>query len=96
MEGQGEIAVVHAAGIKECKDTAQKTEVHEESEKNAAYSRRIAPGEDQADIHGDAAQLEWKIPPVIGSLIHNISKTVLFPDLADKHQKTTVKKEIFI
>lgn len=81
MDGQRQEAVIHTACIQECENTAKKAEIHEKSEQDAAYPGRIAPWKDQADIHRDAAQLEGEIPPVIGSVIHNISKAVLFPDL---------------
>ena len=55
MECQQRKAVIHAGCIKEGEDTAEKTEVHEESKKDAAYSGGIAPWENKADVHGDAA-----------------------------------------
>lgn len=96
MDGQREIAVIHTGGIQECEDAAEKTEIHEKSKQDAAYFCRSAPWKNQADIHGDAAQLEGEIPPVVGSVMDQISKAELFPYFAYKHQETTVKKEIFI
>jgi len=33
----------------------------------------------QAQIHGDAAKLKWKIPPVILPVVQDISKAPLLP-----------------
>lgn len=70
---------MHTCRIQECEDAAKKTEVHEEGKQDASYSRGSAPRKDQADIHGDTAQLEGEIPPVVGSVVYYKSETVLFP-----------------
>ena len=46
----------------------------------------------KADIHRNAAQLEWEVPPVIGAWVYNISKAVLLPDFAEKQDDTKNKK----
>ena len=49
--------------------------------------------EKQHDIHRGAAELERKIPPVIGTAANQKCQAVLFPDLRQKHQKPADKKE---
>lgn len=50
-------------------------------------------GKKQKDIHRRAAELEWKIPPIKGSVIYKESQAALFPDFGYKHEKPAEEKE---
>ena len=86
MYGQRSITVVQSAGVKESNDTGQESEIHKEGQQDTIYFPGLYPWSQQADIHGNAAELEREIPPVILSVIQMISKAPLFPDFAGKHQ----------
>ena len=82
MNSQRGIAIVQAACIKECKNSREKSEIHKKSKENSADFFRRNGGQKQADIHGDTAELERKVPPIILSAAQRVSKTPLLPDFA--------------
>ena len=84
--GEGGVAVMHAAGVAEGKYPAQQAEIHEESAEGVLQAAGAKPGQDEADIHGHAAQLERKIPPVVAAAIQKERYAPLLPQLAGGHQ----------
>ncbi|WP_363315258.1 hypothetical protein [uncultured Clostridium sp.] len=49
-------------------------------------------GQQQAEVHRQAAELEWKIPPVVVSVVFYVIEKKLFVDLG-KCQKDAAGKE---
>ncbi|MFR8330257.1 hypothetical protein [Clostridium sp. CAG:43] len=49
-------------------------------------------GQQQAEVHRQAAELEWKIPPVVVPVVFYVIEKKLFVDLG-KCQKNTAGKE---
>ena len=96
MDGQRCVPIVHSAGVEEGEDPAQQTEIHKEREKRPVDPQGSDPGEDKADIHGYAAQLEGEVPPVVDAVIQYKSNTPLFPNLACQQDQATVQEKIVL
>jgi hypothetical protein len=82
MGGQGGVGVMHAACVKKCEDSPHHPEGHEESQKyflNVFRHKR----QQKAQIHRHAAELEGKVPPVVGMFIYKKCNAVLFPYFAE-------------
>ena len=92
VAGKREKAVLHATGIKKSKDATQQPKIHEKCFHCPVDGFRYGKRKQKADIHRNAAQLEWEVPPVIGAWVYNISKAVLLPDFAEKQDDTKNKK----
>ncbi len=88
VDGEGEIPVVHAAGVKKGKDAAQHAEIHQKGSENLPEAPAADPGKEQTDVHGDAAELEGKIPPVVAAAVGQEGQGVLLPQLRRQHQDT--------
>lgn len=69
VKGQWRITVVHAAGIKKGKNTAEQAVIHKKGQTGIPVSDRRKKGQQKAEIHGKAAKLKRKIPPIIGTVI---------------------------
>ena len=65
VESQNGNGVVQAACIGEHGDAAQQGVAHEKAQKRAAHAWTADPWQQEQDVHGDAAELERKIPPVV-------------------------------
>lgn len=91
--GQRGISVMETAGVRKHGDPAQKCIAHEKCEQGAADPRAAEPGIGDQDIHGNAAELEREIPPVIRSAAQDKGEHVLLPDLAAQHEKTAQKEQ---
>ena len=64
------VMVHQSAGFKESHDPAQKAVVLDKDRKNRAEpGDRVGSGKKKSQVHGNAAQLKRKIPPVIGMVI---------------------------
>ena len=77
MDGHGPVRMHQSAGFSQCHDPAKKTEILDKKVKDISYSGRNH-GNEKSKVHGNTAQLEWKIPPVIGSAIFYIIDKSLF------------------
>lgn len=73
-------------------DPAEQTVAHKECQKSQPGSPFAEPGINKKNIHGDAAELEWKIPPDITAVSDSESKGKLFPYLAAEHEHTAHKE----
>ena len=67
VDRERRISVLHSACIRERGDAAQQAVAHEKGEKHKADLLAAQPRVSKQDIHGDAAQLERKIPEVVMS-----------------------------
>ena len=77
VDGHGPVRMHQSAGFSQCHDPAKKTEILDKKVKDISYSGRNH-GNEKSKVHGNTAQLEWKIPPVIGSAIFYIIDKSLF------------------
>ena len=68
MNSKGYIRVHQSAWLSQCLDKAVKT----------VFQLRGEKGDHKQQIHGNAAQLEWKIPPVVMAVIFYIINKKLF------------------
>ena len=93
VDGEGKIPIVHAAGVKEGKDAAQHAEIHEKGGEDLTEAPATDPGQEQADVHGDATELEGKIPPVVLSAAKLKGQCQLLPDLASQHEKSAQEEK---
>lgn len=93
VDRKRKIWVMQAAGIGKDRDAAQESIAHEKYEERLPDAPFLQPGVCQEDVHGDAAQLKWKIPPVILTAADVKCQSQLFPYFADKHQDSQEKKE---
>ena len=82
-----------AAGVREHGDAAQKGIAHEKGEQDAADGRPAEPGGSEQDVHGDAAELEGKIPPVIRPAAQDEGEDILLPDLTAQHKEAAQKEK---
>ncbi len=64
VERHGPVWVHEARRYSESHDPAEKTEILEEGGGAAKTLSGAQKRRRQADVHGDAAELEWKVPPV--------------------------------
>lgn len=85
--GQRGQRIVKAGGVGEHGDAAQKTVAHEKGEQGLLQRGPADPGIYKQDIHGDAAQLEREVPPVVLSAAQDEGEGELFPDLAGEHEE---------
>ena len=65
VERQRPVGIHEARRIRQGKDGAQDAEILKKGRQNGSSLRRLYPREGQAEVHGDAAKLEGKVPPVI-------------------------------
>lgn len=73
-------------------DSAQQTEILKKGCGAAKCLFRVQERRSQTDVHGNAAELEWKIPPVVVPVVFYVIEKKLFVDLG-KCQKNTAGKE---
>ena len=88
MYGERGIRIMQPAGVREYGDPAQECVAHQKCQQGAADFRPAEPGIDKQDVHGYAAELKRKVPPVIGPASQRKGERILLPDLAGQHQKT--------
>ena len=77
--------VMEAACVGENGNPAEEAVVHQEGEQSLAGAGGFEPGEDQEDVHGDAAELEGEIPPLVDAVVLTECEIPLFPELAGRH-----------
>ena len=65
MERQRPVGIHEARRIRQGKDGAQDAEILKKGRQDGSSLRLLYQREDQAEVHGDAAKLEGKVPPVI-------------------------------
>ncbi len=53
----------------------------------------LYPGKDQQNIHGDTAELEREIPPVIDPPVDDEGQTALLPYFAECHNHAAKKEK---
>lgn len=85
--------VMKTGRISEYGNAAQQTIGHKECQQSKPGSSFANPWINQKYIHGDAAELEWKIPPDITAAADGKSKGKLFPYLAAEHKHTAYKEK---
>lgn len=91
--GQCGQRIVKAGGVGEHGDAAQKSVAHEKGEQSLFQRCPVKPGIYKQDIHGDAAQLEREVPPVVLPAAQDESEGELLPDLAGEHEEPADKEE---
>ena len=77
MNSEGYIRVHQSAWLSQCHDPAKKSEILDKAVKTV-FQLRGDKGNPKPQIHGNAAQLEWKIPPVVTAVIFYIIDKKLF------------------
>ena len=80
--------VMEPAGIRKDGYPSQQSEGHEEGQEGTAQKGAFRIRKNQQNIHGNTAELERKISPVIGAMIQKKGQTGLLPNLGKKHQHT--------
>ena len=93
MDGKCFQRIVKAGRICEYGNTAQKAVGHEERQQRQSCIPFAQPRVDQKDIHGNTAELKWKIPPDIAAASYGESESKLFPYLAAEHEYTAYKEK---
>ena len=73
-------------------DPAEQTVAHKERQQGQTGRSFAEPGINKKNVHGDTAELEWKIPPDIAAASNSESKGKLFPYLAAEHEHTARKE----
>ena len=91
VEGQSNVGVHEPAGFRQGHKAPQKPEILQKSGGSPASSF-WEQGEDQAQVHGDAAQLKGKIPPVVDSGVGHQSEKELLVHLADSQDQAAQKQ----
>ena len=92
MDGQYGKRIVQPACVCEYGDAAQKGICHEKAEKHPADGITAKPRPGEKYIHGNAAELEGKIPPVVLAVSEDKSQSQLLCGLASR-QNQAAKKE---
>ncbi len=91
VEGQSNVGVHEPAGFRQGHKAPQKPEILQKGGGSPASSF-WEQGEDQAQVHGDAAQLKGKIPPVVDSGVGHQSEKELLVHLADSQDQAAQKQ----
>lgn len=86
--------VVEAACVGENGDAAEEAVVHQEGEQGLAGAGGAEPGEDQEDVHGDAAELEGEIPPLVDAVVLTEGEIPLLPELTARHEEAAEQKKM--
>lgn len=78
MHCENSKAIMHTAGISKCKDSAKKAKVYKKISQSQAdlliFFRKQAV--EREKIHWHTAKLEWKIPPVVRTVITDIQENL--------------------
>lgn len=93
MQCEGNIGMHQSAGFYKCHDTAQKSKILDKRTGNLPV-RWFQEGQDQTEIHGNAAKLKGKIPPVIGTGMDHHSEEQLLVQFAGSQKKTAAKQYV--
>jgi len=93
VDSEWGVSVVQPACVRKHGDPAEQGVAHEEGEQSPADPGTAEPGISGKDVHGDAAELKGKIPPVVCAASQREGERVLFPDLAAQHEETAQEKE---
>ncbi len=96
MDSERNISIVHSTGVKECKNAAEKTEIHKEGQQAAPDFQAVHEGQRRTYIHGDAAQLKRKVPPVIVSVVQMEGQSPLLPELTENENDAAAQKKFFV
>ena len=91
MQGQRPVRVHQTGRIDEHHDGTEQVVIIHKSAKNTLIFMRNK-GQQQAEVHRQATELEWKIPPVVVLVVFYVIEKKLFVDLG-KCQKNTAGKE---
>ena len=65
MDGKGDVFPQKTIGNQESHNTAENPKVLKKGQDSPAYGTVGQQGEKEAEIHGDAAELKRKVPPVV-------------------------------
>ena len=91
MQGQRPVRVHQTGRIDEHHDGTEQIVIIHKSAKNTLIFM-WNKGQQQTEVHRQAAELEWKIPPVVVPVVFYVIEKKLFVDLG-KCQKNTAGKE---
>ena len=83
--------MTQAAGLRQRHETAQKTVVLQKGGEDF-LSAGGQEGQQQTEVHGDAAQLKGKVPPVVHAGMNYQSEKELLVDFADGKKKAAQEK----
>lgn len=92
VQGQGPMDAAKTLGYDQGSQSAQQVEILQKSTNGSFGSPRLQKREQQAQIHRYAAELEWKIPPVIMAIVYNKIKKALLVAFCQE-QKQAAEKE---
>lgn len=97
VQGKKRQGIVHTAGICKGKEPSEKSEVCQKICQKQAdflvfFRKQTIKGQ---QIHRHAAELEGKIPPVIGTAVADIQKD-LFSSLRERQQDRKENQQIFL
>ena len=93
VDGQRGQRVVETAGVCEDGDASQERVGHKECEQDPPGAFPAEPRVKEKEIHGDAAELEREIPPVVTASAEYECQGELFPYLADGHDDSAQEKQ---
>ena len=91
MKGQGDIGVHQPAGLRQGQKAPQKAEILEKGAGDLPSPLR-QERQQQAEVHGDAAELKGEIPPVVDAGMHHQGEKELFVDLAHRQEYPAEKQ----
>ena len=83
---------MQTGGIGEDGNSAKQAVAHKKHKKSFLRAAAAQPRISKQDVHWNAAELEWKIPPDIAASADGEGKGKLFPYLAAEH-KYAARKE---
>ena len=97
MDGQAPVWMHHSVRSRKNEDTSgQIIAVHKSTEQPFPLPADFCcKGQDEAEIHGDAAKLKWKIPPVVFTAIDNILQKHLFITFRKGEQNPQKEQEAY-
>lgn len=95
MDGQAPVWMHHSVRSRKNEDTSgQIIAVHKSTEQPFPLPAEFCcKGQDEAEIHGDAAKLKWKIPPVVLLLIYHVIQEQLLVNLACGQDNAAEKQQ---
>ncbi len=86
MNGQGRDRIVHACRVQKDEDSAQERKIHQKRIEDSLDMTSAEKWKEDQKVHGDRAELERKIPPVVRTAIYTESNHILFPQFAESHE----------
>lgn len=86
MDREGRERVVHPRRVQKDKNSAKERKIHQKRIEDPLDMTSAEKWKEDQEVHGDRAELERKIPPVVRTAIYAESKHILFPQFAESHE----------